>query len=321
MPKRKIFISYSSADLDRVKILEELINKSKLFIPIIIADQRQALIPLAQKVIDGIKNSDIIVPILTTESIKGQWINQEIGFATSEEKKIMPIVQKEIIHRLKGFIHKEIDLPYSFSKGTKLLITNDSFIKACEVLLNDLETAYELPINDKKDLSLEKAIRIKRERDLMNKKQELINSPMTVNQFRQIVFDEIIEGAKQKISNIQQEVDFHFKVEIKKAPELAIIFGAEGYSASIHWTQKSTNSVEGSFLNVVFWEGMMVFKFNNLPPSEQRKIIERGTNKYYSTINDDLLPIWKNNRLFSSGEIIDSAIDWILRSIEKDFKK
>jgi len=65
MEKKFIFISYASTDNEKVDILKNQILTSNSFEPIIIADQRKALKPLAQKVIDGIKKSDYIIPIMT----------------------------------------------------------------------------------------------------------------------------------------------------------------------------------------------------------------------------------------------------------------
>jgi len=70
MEKKSIFISYSSSDNEKVTILKDQILKGNSFSPIIIADQRKALKPLAQKVMDGIKKAEFIIPIITSNSFK-----------------------------------------------------------------------------------------------------------------------------------------------------------------------------------------------------------------------------------------------------------
>lgn len=83
--------------------------------PIVIASRRSAQSPLTKKVIDGILEADILMPILTRNSINSQWVNQEIGYTRSlEQKSIIPIVEEQTMDDLKGFIHKQLDLPYSF---------------------------------------------------------------------------------------------------------------------------------------------------------------------------------------------------------------
>jgi hypothetical protein len=82
--------------------------------PIVVAYNRDPMIPLTKKVIDGINACDYIIPILTSKSYKTQWINQEIGYATARDKKVIPIVEQEIIPQLKGFVNSQMDLSYNF---------------------------------------------------------------------------------------------------------------------------------------------------------------------------------------------------------------
>ena len=104
--KIKVFISYSDLDNVKVKMLESKCNSSSNIIPIIVANKREPLVLLTKKVIDGINEADFIIPILTRNSIHTQWINQEIGFSKANpEKIVLPIIEKEIIDHLKGFIH------------------------------------------------------------------------------------------------------------------------------------------------------------------------------------------------------------------------
>lgn len=74
--KQKLFISYSSADEDKVTIVAKELSGSDIFDAVIIAADRQALKPLAQKVIDGIEGSWRVIPVLTEASIHTQWIKR-----------------------------------------------------------------------------------------------------------------------------------------------------------------------------------------------------------------------------------------------------
>lgn len=136
---KKIFISYSDEDRSRMRSLAKIIENSNHFTSIIIADRRDALTALTEKVKIGIFESDYIVPLLTKNSISSQWVNQEIGYAAALNKEIIPIINKEIINDLKGFVHKNIDLPYSFleieSNNKK---TRNSFRDACNLAITDL---------------------------------------------------------------------------------------------------------------------------------------------------------------------------------------
>ena len=135
--KTDIFISYSNHDIDKVEIITNQLRHHKTINPIVIAQNREALKPLAKKVSDGIRNSSFFIPIITNQSLTAQWINQEIGYAFALEKKIMPLVEIEAIEMLKGFIHKQIDLPYNFSSLSNGKNTSN-FTTAFNTLIKDL---------------------------------------------------------------------------------------------------------------------------------------------------------------------------------------
>jgi hypothetical protein len=136
---KNIFISYSDTDKKRMRQLENVIAKNSDFKAEIIGDKRSVLTDLTKKVKSGIFESDYIVPILTRHSMNTQWVNQEIGYAVAQNKIIKPIVEKSVIEKLKGFIHKNVDLPYHFEevKGSPSK-TAIKFRKACELLMDDL---------------------------------------------------------------------------------------------------------------------------------------------------------------------------------------
>jgi hypothetical protein len=93
---------------------------------------------LSEKVINGINEADYVIPILTKKSITTQWINQEIGFAQAKGKKIKPIVDQQIMAKLRGFIHSQIDLPYNYKSHSDQKKERKAFRKCCDILLEDL---------------------------------------------------------------------------------------------------------------------------------------------------------------------------------------
>jgi nucleoside 2-deoxyribosyltransferase len=137
--KMKVFISYCSADNNKMKLFEKILTENANTTPIIIANRKNPQKLLTEKVIEGIEESDVVVPIITKKSIYTQWINQEIGFAIAKKKNIMPIVEKTIIDNLKGFIHKQVDLPYIFNsyEGMARKETN-SFKKQVQALIEHI---------------------------------------------------------------------------------------------------------------------------------------------------------------------------------------
>lgn len=137
--KKNLFISYADADLSKVRIIEDVLKNNSYFEPLIIANRRDPLKALTKKVSEGIEASEIIIPILTKNSITQQWINQEIGYSMGIKRKVIPIVEKLIMGKLKGFIHKESDLSYNFRKHNNPWQENKNFKKCFLTLLEDLE--------------------------------------------------------------------------------------------------------------------------------------------------------------------------------------
>ncbi len=110
----QVFISHYSGDVDKARSVMEAINALPDFHAVLIVERREPLKALAQEVSEGIIDSKYFVPLLTPKSRETQWVNQEIGFAVSRGKKVYPLVDKEVLHGLKGFITKEYDLPYVY---------------------------------------------------------------------------------------------------------------------------------------------------------------------------------------------------------------
>ncbi|GEM_PF-1119303 len=140
----KSFISYSHLNDDKRKILDNLLKKNRLT-PIVVARRSKPAVLLATKVEDAIEESNYLIPILTEQSINNQWVNQEIGYANKLVKdkkiKIIPIVEKTLIldDRLKGFIHKQMDLPFVYENNDSNEIENSNFQIACNKLIQHLK--------------------------------------------------------------------------------------------------------------------------------------------------------------------------------------
>jgi len=148
--KTKIFISYlNDPDNKKMQMLSDAINRIDYLSSVVIANRRDALIPLTSKVAKGINECEILIPILTQSSISSQWVNQEIGFASALERRIIPIVETAIINGLKGFIHKQVDLAYTYdSFPENKRKENIRFKKCVTILIDDLKLQY----SNKKEL-------------------------------------------------------------------------------------------------------------------------------------------------------------------------
>lgn len=137
---KKLFISYSDYNKDKKDILKSRIEKSKFLDPIVIAEHDENMKLLSVKIREGIDKADYLMPILTEESIKTQWVNQEIGYAKCKEKdrliEIIPIVARNLLNNkdLKGFIHSQLDLPNHFDSSDTI-----SFEKVVNRLISKIE--------------------------------------------------------------------------------------------------------------------------------------------------------------------------------------
>jgi len=145
--KQKLFISYSHKDIDKVELIIAELKNHPTLEALVIANNRDAGKLLAEKVRNGIESSKIIIPIITGNSISEQWINQEIGYATAHNKIVMPIIENGLIDKLKGFIHKQIDLPYSYYRKPTYGAENRNFIVNFRQLITDIENTLATNIN------------------------------------------------------------------------------------------------------------------------------------------------------------------------------
>ncbi len=148
--KIPVFISYFDKDKRKLEILRKKLIDTNYFEPIIIADRKEPMKSLISKVITGIKSSKYFIPILTIRSINEQWINQEIGYTISYNEnnqiKIYPIIEKKLLTKLKGFVHKEFDLPFLFNTHSNKGVENKNYSRCIDGLILHL-TAENKAIN------------------------------------------------------------------------------------------------------------------------------------------------------------------------------
>lgn len=58
---------------------------------------------------ERIKNSDVVIAIITHNCKKSIWVNQEIGFALASKDRIIPVMERKVMKKGFGFIHSNID--------------------------------------------------------------------------------------------------------------------------------------------------------------------------------------------------------------------
>jgi hypothetical protein len=144
--KKVLFISYSNENLNKVKLITKELAKHKYIVPLIVANNREPNKALVKKVTTGIKSAYRVIAILTQNSIRTQWINQEIGYAFGKGIPVIPIIEQNLLDNdaLKGFIHKQIDCPYTYyvREGLMMRDENKLFMKCFRLLIKDLENEF-----------------------------------------------------------------------------------------------------------------------------------------------------------------------------------
>lgn len=140
MNKVKIFISYSTLDSEKKEIIKNLINNSEKLEAIVVPEQYSSLAYNAEKIKASINSCEVFLPILTSNSITNQWVNQEIGYAFGSNKikleDIYPIVENNIMNNLKGFISSSNDLNFRYKD-------DNDFEMEAEKLVNQLVEKFK----------------------------------------------------------------------------------------------------------------------------------------------------------------------------------
>jgi hypothetical protein len=321
--KQGIFISYSDFDKDKVDLIVSELEGNTKFFPIVIASNQEVLKPLAQNVADGIIQAKVILPILTKNSIPAQWINQEIGFARALNKRIIPIVERDQIDKLKGFIHKQIDIPYNFQPDTDKAKEHKDFVKQVRNLLADLEEEFqkfaiteELPLKSDFEKSLEQADKLNEELEFERQKTTYLNSAVGIESSKTEVL-KMYADIEEKIKKLQEKKFLFVFEKVVYQPEF--ILKSEGFCFNISWKKQYSNSNEGTLLYVRKWKGHLKKDLSDYYfPVEEPKILSDIKYTFERNRNNEIY--WLNQtdkKLYKSEKIVDTCLAWIVEQVAK----
>ena len=89
-----VFVSHSVAEED-LPYLKELENRSRAIgIELYLAERSpQPGTPLSAKVRANIARTDLVLALLTRQGVASAWVNQEIGLALSQNKRVLPVLE------------------------------------------------------------------------------------------------------------------------------------------------------------------------------------------------------------------------------------
>jgi hypothetical protein len=144
MAKVKVFVSHSTADDKKMEAVTRAIKKRAQLEPVVVVKKRQQGKWFPDKVAEAIDSADLVIPILTSNSIMSQWVNQEIGYARAKGKDIWPVLAKNQTQNLKGFLSRDQDQAYRFESSTNDRQEALLFARVCKKLLDDYLTEKKL---------------------------------------------------------------------------------------------------------------------------------------------------------------------------------
>ncbi|MBL0342921.1 MAG: toll/interleukin-1 receptor domain-containing protein [Bacteroidetes bacterium] len=102
----EVFISLETlSDIELGEILKKWLIKTGLFNAEVIVrghHPNEEIVKLIKEKIEGCK---YFIPIITSESIYNQWVNQEIGYAIARDKQIWPLFDHNVRDQIRGFLN------------------------------------------------------------------------------------------------------------------------------------------------------------------------------------------------------------------------
>jgi hypothetical protein len=138
--RRGVFISHISEEkpiaLRIQKLLQDVLPSN---VPVFVSSDYQSIQSGDQwytAVLDGLKHSQVIIVLLSDQSVDRRWINFEAGFGLGQESRIIPTV-------CRAFIKDDIGLPLSQLHARDL--HEEQELKA---LLNTIADILHVPFND-----------------------------------------------------------------------------------------------------------------------------------------------------------------------------
>ena len=97
----RVFISHSTEDLGLVYQLKDWLEVNGIETYLAEAHPQPG-ISLSDKISNAINLSNCLIAVLTRDGTRSQWVNQEIGYAKSAGKIVIPLVEQGVPHS--GFV-------------------------------------------------------------------------------------------------------------------------------------------------------------------------------------------------------------------------
>jgi len=106
----KVFISHSTADLGLVYQLKYWLEVNGIETYLAEAHPQPG-VGLSEKISAAIDRSNCVIAVLTSDGVRSQWVNQEIGYAKKAGKIVVPLVEQGVPHT--GFVQGVEYVPFT----------------------------------------------------------------------------------------------------------------------------------------------------------------------------------------------------------------
>lgn len=135
----KIFLSHGKADIDWVNWIKVNAENNGVDVYLFEYDPQPGTY-VADKVKQAIQNSDIFVVLLTHESQFSPYVQQEIGFAEANGKRIIPLVQPGIQKQTLAMLEGREYIPFDFCKPSEALLELLSYLQGLKIKKENEQT-------------------------------------------------------------------------------------------------------------------------------------------------------------------------------------
>lgn len=134
--KVTFFISHSTSNKSELQKIRDSIDGKiieHIVLRAIVIDPLLGTPSLSEEVKNGLEQSDFFIVVITKESRKSIWVNQEIGYAFGKfaSTRILPIVKRRQLPWIQGFITRD---------KVGAIFEKDSIEPAIQKLKNDLNS-------------------------------------------------------------------------------------------------------------------------------------------------------------------------------------
>ncbi len=139
MPYR-VFVSHSTRDQGLVIALTNLLSKygATVFVAEWYLSPGE---PLDKKVFEQIGSSDCVAVLLTRDGMRSNWVQQEIGFAISSRKPLIPLVEKGIAQADLGALQGREFIQYDPDRPQEALIRTATYVGSLKLKKEQQEKA------------------------------------------------------------------------------------------------------------------------------------------------------------------------------------